>query len=148
MQFPPAHSPIPYVIRAPLNASSNGSFETSLRRGCHRLIDITVRKVFMLRSLHFLFHSFILVAPNYLPLDRPAYRITAWPAPAPLCHRFFTQNGLLKMQPHATWLQLSDRSQELARSSATLCLASGLLVAKPGAHHHLLPLSLPAWAST
>lgn len=49
------------VTRAPLNASSNGSFTTSLRRGCHGLIDITVRKVFVLPGLHFLFRSFSLL---------------------------------------------------------------------------------------
>ncbi|XP_024602458.1 insulin-like growth factor-binding protein 7 [Neophocaena asiaeorientalis asiaeorientalis] len=41
---------------------------------------------------------------------------------------FFIQNGSLRMQPHATQLQLRDRSQELAHFPTTLGLARGLLV--------------------
>lgn len=41
---------------------------------------------------------------------------------------FFIQNGSLRMQPHATQLQLRDRSRELAHFPTTLGLARGLLV--------------------
>lgn len=109
-------SPLPSaqgVTRAPSNASSNGFFATSLKRGCHGLTDITVRKVFMLRRLHFLFRSFsslLLITSPWTP-QRPGS--TAWPVSAPLCQRVFIQNGPLKMQPHAGRLQLNDRSLEL-----------------------------------
>lgn len=61
---------------------------------------------------------------------------------------FFIQNGSLRMQPHATQLQLRDRSQELAHFPTTLGLARGLLVTNRESlqvrkHHHLLPPLCP-----
>lgn len=75
MPFLGAHSPLPWgVTCAPSDASSNGSFETSLRRGCHGLIDITIRKTFVLRSLYFLFRSFsslLLITSPWAPPPPP-----------------------------------------------------------------------------
>ena len=119
MPFLGAHSPLPWgVTCAPSDASSNGSFKTSLRRGCHGLIDITIRKTFVLRSLYFLFRSFssllLITSPWAPPPPSPQHTgSTAWPASAPLCQRLFIQNGPLKMQPHTTQLQLRYRSLEL-----------------------------------
>lgn len=58
MQSPAAHPHRVLPGPSSLNASSNGSSAASLRRGCRRLIDITVRKAFTLYRSHFPLRSF------------------------------------------------------------------------------------------
>lgn len=152
MQFPAA-LPGPRGYQGPLRASGNGAFGTSPEESLPTANRHHCREGFYAAPLTFSFPRFQLVAPNYLPSDRPAgigdQSLACLSTSPP--ERFFLQNGPLKMQPLATALQPSDRPQEVAGFPVTLCLAWGVRVVKPGSprrREYTIVSSLLLWASS